>query len=449
MTIAQLKRALLDEYPTFGHVINSLKINIKSEPRLFDFITETDGKVLNINKATFGQMPKHVQVFGIMHEICHIAFKHVQRGQDKEAFLWNVAADAVVNQLLAKDGHVIPVGSINIPGAENFTVEELYKKLQEMKKNPEGKKKLEKYKGQCNGHGGWKKGKLKKFMNKVLNEQQLDKLPEKKKNKKEQTEKSKKPDKADKNEDNEMEDEGEGGDEIDERKSFEKNEQQKQEKQEWREGIDQLSEEFERGGLEAGKGAGNKLSRLGEVGEAERIVNWKKLLRAALEDDDEVWGHKLSIKENRYRTRIQDHEVDEKIFTEVVIDTSGSVDDELARSFLSQLKVLIRDSDLKVGCFDDDFYGFTEIKKAKDIDRFEVIGRGGTNFDVAVNAFSKKADNKIVFTDGYAPMPQREVKAIWIVYGGRRIAPAGGTVIMVSEDKILQGTRKREDLIEI
>ncbi len=56
---------------------------------------------------------------------------------------------------------------------------------------------------------------------------------------------------------------------------------------------------------------------------------------------------------------------------------------------------------------------------------------GGTNFDIAVNAFSKSASNKIIFTDGYAPMPKKAMDIIWIVFGERKINPLGGKVIYI------------------
>ena len=54
---------------------------------------------------------------------------------------------------------------------------------------------------------------------------------------------------------------------------------------------------------------------------------------------------------------------------------------------------------------------------------------GGTNFTVAINAFTGDAENQIVFTDGYAEMPEQRCDAIWVVYGNMPIHPLGGRVI--------------------
>ncbi len=121
--------------------------------------------------------------------------------------------------------------------------------------------------------------------------------------------------------------------------------------------------------------------------------------------------------------------------SEVLIDTSGSVDLEQLRAFIRGVKALLRDSLLCVGCFDTKFYGFHEIHSEQDIEALDLKGGGGTNFNVAVNAFTGDAENQIIFTDGYAEMPERRCDAIWIVYGAPSIHPSGGRVIYLNESE--------------
>ena len=56
---------------------------------------------------------------------------------------------------------------------------------------------------------------------------------------------------------------------------------------------------------------------------------------------------------------------------------------------------------------------------------------------MAVNAFTGDAENQIIFTDGYAEMPEQHCDAVWVVYGNMTIHPKGGRVIYVkaSEEK--------------
>ena len=122
--------------------------------------------------------------------------------------------------------------------------------------------------------------------------------------------------------------------------------------------------------------------------------------------------------------------------TEIVLDTSGSVNTTMLRNFLRECKNILKNSKIKVGCFDTRFYGFQEIKTMEDIENFQFRGFGGTDFDVAVNAFSNRVDNRIIFTDGLAPMPNKKVRAIWLVYGDGSIKPDGGKVIHITPDKL-------------
>ena len=119
-----------------------------------------------------------------------------------------------------------------------------------------------------------------------------------------------------------------------------------------------------------------------------------------------------------------------------MLDTSGSIDDTLLKNFLRECKNILPHSKLKVGCFDDIFYGFHEIRTEEDIENMEFVGRGGTNFNAAVEAFTRRVDNKIIFTDGEGYEPEKPLDAIWIIYGDEDIKPKGGKVIRISEEQL-------------
>lgn len=63
---------------------------------------------------------------------------------------------------------------------------------------------------------------------------------------------------------------------------------------------------------------------------------------------------------------------------------------------------------------------------------------GGTDFNVAVNAFSRRATNKIIFTDGDALMPENSPRnVIWIVFNNyRNIKPINGKVINIRGEQL-------------
>lgn len=115
---------------------------------------------------------------------------------------------------------------------------------------------------------------------------------------------------------------------------------------------------------------------------------------------------------------------------EILLDTSASVDAELLRAFVRGVKGLMQqDAVIRVGCFDTRFYGFQEIRSEADIQKLALQGAGGTDFHAAVSAFTGDAENRIIFTDGFAEMPEQRCDAIWVVYGSTTIRPNGGRVL--------------------
>lgn len=127
--------------------------------------------------------------------------------------------------------------------------------------------------------------------------------------------------------------------------------------------------------------------------------------------------------------------------TEIVLDTSWSVDEDLLRNFLRECKNILQLSKLKAGCFDTVFYGFHDIRTEEDIEEMPFEGGGGTDFNAAAEAFTMRVDNRIIFTDGEADMPDQPLNAIWVVYGDKTIDPEGGTVIHITPEQLefLQG----------
>ena len=123
--------------------------------------------------------------------------------------------------------------------------------------------------------------------------------------------------------------------------------------------------------------------------------------------------------------------------TEILLDTSGSVSETLLRNFLRECKNILANSKVKVGCFNTEFHGFTELRRVEDIDNMSFPIGGGTDFNVAVEAFSRRVPNKIIFTDGEAPMPEKAVRnVIWVVFGNQQINPRGGKVININGEQL-------------
>jgi predicted metal-dependent peptidase len=104
------------------------------------------------------------------------------------------------------------------------------------------------------------------------------------------------------------------------------------------------------------------------------------------------------------------------------VDVSGSISDKEINLFYSTINRFFKYGiqSLKVLQFDTDIKGVpVMMKKARKT--IQVTGRGGTCFQPIIDYFSAKRkdyDGLIVFTDGYASIPELTVtaarKTIWI-----------------------------------
>ena len=68
--------------------------------------------------------------------------------------------------------------------------------------------------------------------------------------------------------------------------------------------------------------------------------------------------------------------------TEIVLDTSGSINEVFLKNFLRECKNILQHTKLKVGCFDTEFYGFHEIRTEEDIEKMRLEGGGGTTLSL-------------------------------------------------------------------
>ena len=394
----------------------------------------------------------------------HIAFNHINRSEGKDQFLWNIATDAVINAFLMEDGLPIPEGGVNIPWASKYNAEELYnvikknselaqKLIDEIRKNnpdfgknngaghashgrwdPNAKKKQQQ--GQSSGGQGQKENNSDDKENKngqgSGNEKDKDKQngqgsgSEKDKEKEKngqgngESEEERRRRKRIENEQKEFEQEGE-------KNAFDKNNKDKKEQ------LEQMKDDINNNAChQAGNQAGEYQRRVGAIGKKSHLVDWRYFLRESIKYDLD-WSYKnATIEDGVLRANLEDIPRPE---VEIVLDTSGSIDAELLKNFLRECKNIMTTSKVKVGCFDTKFYGFHEIRNEYDIEHMPFEGGGGTDFNAAVGAFTKKTVNRIIFTDGYAPMPRTPMRAIWVVIGDDPIKPEGGKVIYVKRSE--------------
>lgn len=428
INIDSIKNRLLVKYPAFGAII----ANVKFEESYSEETAATDGELIYYNPTFIEPLSSDEQVFLLAHEVCHIAFDHIFRSEGKDHTIWNMATDAVINALLIKDGLPLIKGGVDIKDAINHTSEEMYKKLyEEQKENSDGKCNENSNSNENNGvsgstsssngdnsdvdnvghdnHGLWKKA-IEKRKNKSNSIPNNDSNPQNASN-----------------ETNNIEDEIKKMSEQGEVKTFKDNSKER---------LDNLKK-LRDSLVKQSHGAGNTTSSnqrmIDNIGVSKPLIDWRRLLREATKFDVDWSYQDATIEDGVLTPHLISIPYPE---TEIVLDTSGSIDEELLRNFLRECKNILNNSKVKVGCFDTKFYGFHDIRSKNDIDTVPLVGGGGTSFDVAVNAFSKRVENKIIFTDGEADMPKESDRIIWIVFGDKKINPLGGKVIYISDEDL-------------
>lgn len=394
--IQKLKRKLLVKYPAFAGIITS------SEFLLDDSVVScgkptacTDGDNVYFNPKLTEMFGEDELLFFIAHEVSHIAFDHIGRCKGKDMKLWNIATDAVINYGLKRDGIKVPEMMVNMPEAKDYDAEGLYELLVQRKKNKEnptpgvGDDNISFSGG---SHDNWDKEVKKKSGKGQNDKKELSKRFSK----------------------------------LGEKRTFDENRKLKKEQ------LENLRDSLISESL-AGKTEGNKKCTFGDVGVSKPLINWRRALRDSITYELDWSSKNATIEYGVVTSHLEKMPYSE---TEILLDTSGSVSEELLKNFLRECKNIIKSSRVKVGCFDTKFYGFNDIRSLKDIDTLEYQGRGGTDFEVAAHAFSRRVENKIIFTDGYATMPKEKMNIIWVVYGDNKIKPNGGKVIYVDENEL-------------
>lgn len=387
-------------------------------------------------------LDREEQITLFAHEACHILLKHHQRSKGKNPRIWNEAADAVINANLKRD-HFKPIeGMVDRPDAMGYSAERYYQKLL--------KEQEEQNKNQSQNSENNNQEKNEKNQNPSSqdnNEQSNQNSQSNYSNSTQQSEDYKKYDvghdthsnwytdeydleeseKENENNKETPEQKSSETEEIDDAEVFSKNRKQQKER------LENLRKNLVKSMLEAGKNTNSENLVFDYVGEKTNFIKWQSLLLDSTKIEEDWSFQNATIEYGVVTPHLEEQPQPE---TEILIDTSGSVNNNLVRNFLRECKSLLHTSKIRVGCFDTKFYGFQEIRSEEDIDNFIITGRGGTDFNAAVEAFTGRAENKIIFTDGCANMPHKKINVIWIVYGNQKINPEGGKVIYIPEDQL-------------
>ena len=466
--VESIKNGILRKFPLLGATM----ANLTFEPNQNIGTAGTDGKRVVYSPEFVNSLSYDERVCLFSHEIMHDAFDHIMRSKGKDPELWNKATDAVINQMLKAANLPLPQGGVDMPEAVGKSAEEMYEILLEQKKQQqqqngqgqsgensdnqqqEGSQGQDQQDGQGQGkHDMWEEAV--KQAEKEAEEKEKQGQGQSPQQKRMQT--STQPDKSNKQNQQQAQPTSSPMSSADMEKLFtQANQQMKREMAERvREQLRKHREEM----MENGEGSGGYTSEFEDVGEATSVLSWKKILKRELEKEEDRWSYRRADEDNDYQARIGTLEVEDHPETEVMLDVSGSVDDDFLKGFLRQLKPLLKESKLRVGCFDEFVYDFVDIKTSKDIDHFKVTRKSTwtENWDAAVRAFSKKRGvNKIIFTDGNpcpGVMPKDDlskINVLWLVFDNKDFKPCCGKVIFVNRRELdFMTTKSSSDEFEL
>lgn len=400
---------LLCSHPFFGLLLMYMKFRIDENSPT----AATDGEYITFGVDFLKSLSDAELDFVLMHEVMHVASRHCFRGQDLSQELFNIACDIVVNSniLAENDGdlasitlrgfgvsmHIAPDGK---EGAV-YTAEEVYEML---------------------NRGTIQGGKDKKVNLKGLSEGETN--PRKDKKGKENLS-------------------GDFDDHTQWENACKKDEQIEEV---WAKRVEDAAKAIEIREACTGRGLLPLFARrlLKELKEPQ--IDWRTLLTDFIQE--ETVDYSFTPPDRRFDGAdffLPDFN-DTDIKTEKIlfmIDTSGSMDDDMVTEAYSEVKGAIDmfGGKLKgyLGFFDA---AIIEPKPFEDEASFRMIkpaGGGGTDFEIVFEYIKKHMSDDlpasiIILTDGIAPFPQEEaamgIPVLWVI-NNEEITPPWGKVARI------------------
>lgn len=468
LSINRLKAEFISRYNNFFDIVAKTEVEIDRGIET----ACTNGIKISINPEYMDKLSEKEQIFVFAHEMFHIIFDHIARLEGKDPYYWNIATDAVINSILKNEGFTLTENCIKMEDAMNKNAEEVYEQLikeEENKKdddkprdpppdnedkkrgngkpvdspssgsNPPDDNDKDNQNDKENSSGGSgndqndnkEKDDNKKGNNKSSFTGDVPKNHDKWEEGRKEIEKRRKDEKKD-GKDNEKK-------VIDENKFAQQGKNNKEKDKNKSDGYsgDNGYSTF------GGSGAGTGRNPLYGSNDDENIIDWISILEDTLNLERD-WNHR-EIEEDDGILRPR-YTFSPAPKTEIIIDTSGSMSDELIRGILGQCKNIINESETSIGFMDSEFSGFYDVNSSSSVDDImnvknngSLFGGGGTaSFDEFAACFTDNADNKIVFTDGGSFSPDVPNNVIWVVcsrYKPSGFNPNGGKVIYICDEQ--------------
>lgn len=347
---------LLLRHPFFGNMATRLRIEAADE---WCPTAATDGRHLYFNTQFFNAMSNKEIEFVIAHEILHCVYDHFSRRESRDPKLYNIAADYIVNNLLVDDR----IG----------TKPKLIDCFQDFK------------------YKGWTSEAVYDDLFKNAKKIDLDSLGELL------------DEHFDWDEDGDEDGDGEDGNGKPKRPRYSKAE------------LDAIRDEIKEAMIQAAQtaGAGNVPAGIDRLIKelTEPKMNWRELIRQQIQSTirTDYTFARPSRKGWHTGAVLPGMNFDETIDICISLDMSGSIGNDQAKDFLSEIKGItdeFKDYRIKLWCFDTKVYNEQDFSAdgGEDLTEYKIKGGGGTDFDCNWD-YMKRNDIQpkkfIMFTDGY------------------------------------------------
>lgn len=368
----------------------------------------TDGKRIAFSPKFMDSLSDNELDFILMHEILHVVLRHCARGGNCDRDAFNIACDVVVNSNIklscnndiksitlkqwGESMHLAPNGK----EGHNYTAEEVYEMLSLPKK---GKKGEDAAGGGAEGRGNKGKGKTGRNSSRPWDDHTR----------------------------------WSGYEEDDSLRDV------------WVKRFEDACKAVEIREATTGRGLMPAFAERLWKEIKQPQTDWRLLLNDFVQE--EINDYSFSPPDRRFDDSsffLPDFNEKEDLVEDILfmIDTSGSMSDEMIAHAFSEVKGAIEQFDGKLkgwlGCFDA---AIIEPKPFSDIEEFKLIkaaGGGGTNFQIIFEYVAKYMEKPpasiIVLTDGYAPFPEEKetggIPVLWLL-NNEDVQPPWGKVARI------------------
>jgi len=125
--ISRAKAKLLVDYPYFGTLASRLKLSVNDNIETF----KSDGKTVEYNNSYLEDLEFNELEFILANGAMHATLAHENRKQNRSGWLWQMATDMAINDMLVQNGMTLPYGAQYRKRFIGMYAEEIYAQLKD------------------------------------------------------------------------------------------------------------------------------------------------------------------------------------------------------------------------------------------------------------------------------------------------------------------------------